>query len=259
MEFAAASAHALADMVCASFEPAPPAHEPVARPGCERCPQRHLCLPRGMKDPELEKLAGLRFAQKRVRPGDHLFHAGQPFGFLYAVRGGSFKSTVAAGDGREQVTGFGLPGDLLGLDGSATGRHSGSAVALDDGLACTIPYPQLVALAGDNAGIQRALMQAMGDQIVRSQESVMLLSLVSAESRLASFLADISRRLRSRGYSAAEFNLRMSRRDIGSYLGLTLETVSRTFSIFARAGVLSVNRKAVRILDFDALAALGVQ
>jgi CRP/FNR family transcriptional regulator len=222
-------------------------------PQCAACPQRSVCLPAGLGERALQALDGLRFARRRVAAGATLFRQGEAFHFLHAVRSGTFKTVGAARDGREQVNGFHLAGDLLGLDGLADGRHASEAVALEDSEVCALPYGQLVQVAREHPGIQRALTQLLGRHIVGKQRNVTLLGCMSAEERVADFLLDLSGRMQARGYSAREFHLRMSRAEIGSYLGLTLETVSRVLSAFRRQGLLDVTRKQIRLVDADSL------
>jgi CRP/FNR family transcriptional regulator len=169
------------------------------------------------------------------------------------VRSGTFKSHLALKDGREQVTGFQMAGELLGLDGLASGRHASSAVALEDAEICAIPYAHLSELAAGSTDLQHVISRLMSREIVREHSLMMLLGSMNAEERLAAFLLNISQRMKARGYSPAEFHLRMSRAEIGSYLGMKLETVSRTFSAFQAQGLLEVDKKHVRIRDMDGL------
>jgi len=156
-------------------------------------------------------------------------------------------------DGREQVTGFQMAGELLGLDGLASGRHASSAVALEDTEICAIPYAHLSELATTSPQLHIAMSRMMSREIVREHGLMMLLGSMNAEQRLAAFLLNVSQRLKARGYSSTEFHLRMMRVDIGSYLGMKLETVSRTFTAFQQQGLLKVDKKHVKILDLDAL------
>ena len=220
---------------------------------CSTCPQRALCVTTGYNDAELLAMDGLMFARRRVKMGEALFRQGEAFQFVYAVRSGTFKSGNAMQDGREQVTGFHLAGDVLGLDGLADGRHASEAIALEDSEICAIPYRQLAELASRHPNMQRALTQLLGRQIVGEQRAMMLLASLSAEERVASFVLGISRRMEARGYSSREFHLRMSRAEIGSYLGLTLETVSRAFSSLQQQRLIEVAKKHIRIIDLDTL------
>ena len=224
-----------------------------ARANCSSCPKRDLCLPGGFSQQELQRFDGLMFARRKVKAGETLYRQGEGFLFLYAVRSGTFKSSVAVKDGREHVTGFHLAGDVLGLEGVASGRHATEAVALEDAEICAIPYAQLEALAAENPHMQVTINQLMSRHIVREQRTMLLLASMSAEQRVGSFLLNISERMRQRGYSPREFHLRMSRAEIASFLGLTIETVSRAFSAFQKQRLLEVAKKHIRILDLDAM------
>jgi len=220
---------------------------------CSTCHLKDLCLPCGLTGTDVERLDGLKFARRRIREGHALYHEGEKFQFIYAVRSGTFKSTLNLKDGREQVTGFQMAGELLGLDGLAAGKHASSAVALEDAEICAIPYAHLSELAAVSADLQLVISRLMSREIVREHSLMMLLGSMNAEERLAAFLLNISQRMKARGYSASEFHLRMSRAEIGSYLGMKLETVSRTFSAFAQQRLLEVDKKHVRILDLAGL------
>jgi CRP/FNR family transcriptional regulator len=220
---------------------------------CSTCHLKDLCLPCGLAGGDVERLDGLKFARRRIKEGQALYHEGERFQFMYAVRSGTFKSTLNLKDGREQVTGFQMAGELLGLDGLASGKHASSAVALEDAEICAIPYAHLSELAATSADLQHVISRLMSREIVREHSLMMLLGSMNAEERLAAFLLNISQRMKARGYSASEFHLRMSRAEIGSYLGMKLETVSRTFSAFAAQRLLEVDKKHVRILDLPGL------
>jgi CRP/FNR family transcriptional regulator len=189
-----------------------------------------------------------------VKLGESLFRERDRFQFIYAVRSGTFKTVTTLKDGREHVSGFQLAGDMLGLDGLADGHHASEAVALEDAEICAIPYAQLAALSAQNRELRDALTRLMSREIVREHNPMLLLGSMNAEERVAAFLLNISQRMKSRGYSAREFHLRMSRAEIGSYLGMKLETVSRTLSAFQQQRVLEVAKKHVRITDLDALS-----
>lgn len=220
---------------------------------CSSCHLRDLCLPCGMSGAEVDRLDGLMFTRRAIKAGKTLYHEGDPFQFIYAVRSGTFKTSLSLADGREQVSGFQIAGELLGLDGVADGKYASSATALEDTMVCAIPYTHLAELALANAGMQRAVSRLMSREIVRDHSLMMLLGSMNAEERLAAFLLNLSQRHKARGYSASEFVLRMTRAEIGSYLGMKLETVSRTFSAFQRQRLLEVTKRHIRILDMDAL------
>jgi CRP/FNR family transcriptional regulator len=216
---------------------------------CAACSMRELCLPVGLSPDELTALDAAVGQRSRLRKGEALYRAGDSFGALYAVRIGTFKTTVLAEDGREQIAGYHLQGDLLGLDGLGTERHGCAAIALEDSEVCTIPFADLEEVARSVPPLQRNLHQILAREISRDHGVMLLLGSMRAEERLASFLLSLSARYRSRGYSSTEFVLRMTREEIGSYLGLKLETVSRLFSQFQKDGLIAVEQKHVRILD----------
>jgi CRP/FNR family transcriptional regulator len=221
---------------------------------CTSCHLRDLCLPCGLSELDMGRLDALMFARRRIKAGEVLYHEGQAFASIYAVRSGTFRSTVMLADGREQVTNFHIGGELMGLDGAAQGNHASTATALEDAEICAIPYRHLCDLTQASPGMQQLLTRLMSRELVREHSLMLLLGSMNSEERLATFLLNFSRRLKARGYSASEFHLRMSRADIGSYLGLTLETVSRTFSSFQQHGLLDVDKRHIRILDMERLA-----
>lgn len=220
---------------------------------CSTCHLKDLCLPCGLTGNDVERLDGLMFARRKVKMGQTLYREGDKFQFIYAVRTGTFKSALALKDGREQVTGFHMAGELMGMDGLAHGSHASSATALEDAEICAIPYAHLTELAAGNSNMQHIVSRLMSREIVREHSLMMLLGSMNAEERLAAFLLNLSQRMKARGYSPNEFHLRMSRAEIGSYLGMKLETVSRTFSAFQQQRLLEVDKKHIRILDLDGL------
>lgn len=187
--------------------------------------------------------------RRRVMRGERLFQAGDRFESLFAIWTGCFKTCVASRDGREQVTGFLMGGDLLGMDGISTRRHEVDAVALEDAQVCVIPYAEFEALTHELPALMRQFNRLMSREIVRSHGVMMLLGSMFAEERLAAFLLNLTHRLQLRGFSASTVVLRMSREEIGSYLGLKLETVSRTFSKFQSNGLLFVRHRQIRVTD----------
>ncbi|MDH4377286.1 MAG: fumarate/nitrate reduction transcriptional regulator Fnr [Ramlibacter sp.] len=232
----------------------PVATRPTSLPTqCSNCHLKDLCLPCGMEEPDLERLDELSFGRRRVKAGEALYHAGERFQFVYAVRAGTFKSSLALADGREQVSGFHMAGELMGLDGVANGQHASGATALEDAEVCAIPHAHLNDLARSSTKMQMVMSRLMSREIVREHSLMMLLGSMNAEERLAGFLLNLSQRLKARGYSSQEFHLRMSRAEIGSYLGMKLETVSRTFSAFQQQRLLDVDKRHIRIVDLDGL------
>ncbi|ACB35037.1 transcriptional regulator, Crp/Fnr family [Leptothrix cholodnii SP-6] len=220
---------------------------------CSACNLRELCLPVGLSDDEMSSLDNMVSTRRSVKRGESLFHSGDAFAALYAVRTGFFKTVVSATDGREQVTGFQMAGELIGLDGISNDRHSCDAVALEDSQVCLIPYGQLESLSREFTLLQHQFHKIMSREIVRDHGVMLLLGSMRAEERLAAFLLNLTQRLQARGFSASALVLRMTREEIGSYLGLKLETVSRTFSKFQDEGYLEVKQRDIRIIDQDAL------
>jgi CRP/FNR family transcriptional regulator len=223
---------------------------------CSSCGMREYCLPKGLGNGDLVRIEQLVYARRRVRRGEALFRAGDEFSAIYAIRSGFFKTTTISDDGREQVTGFNMPGDLLGLDGIGSGTYDGNAVALEDSEVCVLPFALAEALGREIPALQRHLHCVLSREIVRDRGVMMLLGSMRAEERLAAFLLNLSRRFRRRGYSPTEFHLRMTREEIGGYLGLKLETVSRLFSKFQEDGFIEVQQKHVRIIDVPGLEAV---
>lgn len=220
---------------------------------CSICKLRELCLPLGFLGPALGILNTRSSLQRSVRRGATLFRVDDPLEALYAVRSGFFKTRVCCTGRRDQVTGFQMPGDLLGLDGISIDRHCCDAVALEDSQVCVIPYDQLEERSLQCTGLQRRFHKLMGGEIVREQSVMLLRGNTRAEERLAAFLLDLAARLRARDLSPSKLVLRMTREEIGSYLGLELETVSRGFSKLHEEGVLQVRQRHIRIVDEDAL------
>ncbi len=220
---------------------------------CATCNMREMCLPGGICVEDVERMQNIVYARRRVKRGEALFNAGDAFGAIYAVRSGFFKTSLNDGEGREQVTGFFMGGELLGLDGLGAGRYSSDAIALEDSEVCVMPFALVEQMAREVPALQRHLHSVMSREIVRDHGVMMLLGSMRAEERLATFLLNLSQRFTRRGYSASDFHLRMTREELGSYLGLKLETVSRLFSQFQKDGLIEVNQKHVRILDIGGL------
>ncbi len=220
---------------------------------CSTCNLRELCLPCGLDAPDTALLGDLIYTRKRVKRGESLYRAGAAFDSLFAVRSGFFKSSVVLEDGRDQVTGFHMAGEILGMDGIGTESHAADVTALEDSEVCIIPYARL-----EQPGLQRQLHKVMSRELVRDQGVMMLLGTMRAEERLAAFLLNLSQRFVARGFSPHEFHLRMTRDEIGSYLGLSLETVSRLFSRFQDERLISVQQKHIRIFDIAGLKSVMV-
>lgn len=221
-----------------------------AKAPCSQCKMRALCLPLELTGAELDlvdkrMVAGIR----KVARGATLFRAGDPFDALFPVWTGVFKTVVASDQGLEQVTGFQMFGELLGLGGINTGRHEVHAVALEDSQVCVVPYAGLMPLLRELPTLQKQFHRVMSREIGGDHLAMLQLGSMHAEERLAAFLLNLMHRLQARGFSESSVLLRMSREEIGSYLGLKLETVSRTFSKFQASGLLSVQHREIHITD----------
>jgi len=223
---------------------------------CSQCNLRELCLPFGLDPREVDQLDEVVGARRKIKRQQHLYRSGDGFEAIYAIRAGSFKTDVILEDGRDQVTGFQMTGEVLGLDGISTERHSCNAIALEDSEVCVIPFSRLEELSRQVESLQHQFHKIMSREIVRDHGVMMLLGSMRAEERLAAFLLNMSQRFTARGFSPSEFHLRMTRDEIGSYLGLKLETVSRAFSRFQEEGLVAVQQKHIRILDTPGLKRL---
>lgn len=223
------------------------------RTHCGSCGVRGLCMTMGLPPEAMRQLDEIISHRKAVRKRDTLFRPGDAFTALYAIRLGTFKTVVLAEDGREQITGCHLPGDLIGLDGIGDEHHACDAIALEDSEVCVLPFNRLDRLAHELPVLQANLYRFLSKDIRRDQDMMMLLGSRSAEERLALFLLNLAERYRARGYSSSEFVLRMTRDEIASYLGLKLETVSRLFTRLQEEGFLQVEGRAIKVLDASGL------
>lgn len=210
-------------------------------------------MPIGLNSAEMSKLDEVVEKRRKIKQGEQLFGNGETFSSLYAIRTGFFKTCISTEDGREQVTGFQMAGEILGLDGIGTDYHNCNAIALEDAEVCVMPFANVEELSRDFPILQRHVHKMMSREIVRENSVMMLLGNMRAEERLAAFLLNLVQRLHARGFSQSEFILRMTREEIGSYLGMKLETVSRTFSKFNEDGIIDVKQRYVRILEPEAL------
>jgi len=226
------------------------------RVACSNCNLRELCLPIGLSSEELDRVDQIVASRRKIRRGEVLFRAGDRFDSLYAVRLGFLKSTLVSADGHEQVTGFHMAGEIVGLDGISADSHTCDTTALEDTEVCVIPYERLEEFSATLPALQNHLRKVMSREIVREHGVMLLLGSMRAEERLAAFLLNLSQRFEARGYSRTEFVLRMTRAEIGSYLGLKLETVSRALSHFAQESLIAVDQKHVRIINAEGLRAL---
>jgi CRP/FNR family transcriptional regulator len=227
---------------------------PIAiKVACSNCNLRELCMPLGLNQEELNRIDDLVAVRRKVKRGTTLFRNGEAFTALYAIRTGFFKTSITTEDGRDQVTGFQMAGEIIGLDGIVNDQHTCDAVALEDAEVCEMPFDRIEELSREVNALQRHVHKIMSREIVREHGVMLLLGSMRAEERLAAFLLNLVQRLHARGFSQSELVLRMTREEIGSYLGLKLETVSRTFSKFAEDGMVEVKQRHIRILDTEAL------
>ena len=226
---------------------------------CMNCSVRELCLPVGVDQEGMRQIDSLVSERMHVKKGDTVYRAGDPFVSLYAIRVGSCKTTVLGEKGYEQVSGYHMMGDIVGLDGIGTGQHGGEAVALEDTEICVLPFHRLEDLARQVQSLLHNMHRILSREIGRDENVMLMLGSMRAEERLAVFLLSLSKRYRERGYSETEFVLRLTRADIGSYLGLTLETISRLLSRFQASGLLQVQGRVVKLLDVTALKDLAGQ
>jgi CRP/FNR family transcriptional regulator len=210
-------------------------------------------MPLGLSDSEMERVDEVVATRRKIARGDNLFRNGDHFTALYAIRTGFFKTRISAEDGRDQVTGFQMAGEIIGLDGIVSDQHTCDAVALEDAEVCVMPFDRIEELSREITSLQRHVHKIMSREIVRENGVMLLLGSMRAEERLAAFLLNLVQRLHARGFSQSELVLRMTREEIGSYLGLKLETVSRTFSKFVEEGIVEVKQRHVRILNADGL------
>jgi CRP/FNR family transcriptional regulator len=220
---------------------------------CGECGLHDICLVEGLSAAELDRLTGMVSTRRRVKRGEPLFRAGDRFDAIYPIRVGFFKTRVTSDDGREQVTGFPMPGDILGFDAISAGTFQCDAIALEDAEACVVQFDRLEALTREFNGLQRQVHRVLSREIVRDQGVMLLLGTMRAEQRIATFVLNLSQRFAQRGFSPREFILRMTREEIGNYLGLKLETVSRAFSKLQEEGVIGVEQKRLRIADTNRL------
>lgn len=242
------------------FQSATPIPAPPST-GCSSCNQRDICLPCGYEgQDDLRRFEEMVYTRRRLRKGQSAYRTGEPFGAFYAVRTGFFKSHMITPDGREQITGFHMPGEIMGMDGIDGDRYPTSAIALEDSEVCIIPYGAFKAVPGDRIDMQWHLQRILSHEIRRDQSTMLLLGTVRAEGRLAAFLLNLSQRFAARGYSPREFRLRMTREEIGSFLGLRLETISRILSKFQEQKLIAIEYRFLRITDAEGLrrASMGL-
>jgi len=221
---------------------------------CQHCGFSQLCLPFTLNDQELDKLDQIIQRKRPSHKGDHLFEAGKPLQALYAVRTGSFKTYTLTEQGEEQITGFHLPGDVIGFDAIGDQHHPSYAQALETAMVCEIPFNNLDSLLDQVPKLRQQLMRLMSQDIHGDQQMMLLLNRKTAEEKLAAFITNLAQRFGSRGFSRKEFRLTMTRGEIGNYLGLTVETISRLLGRFHKDELIHVDGKLITIANFDELS-----
>ena len=220
---------------------------------CSNCNLRELCMPVGLNDEELRRVDELVGTRKIIKRGALLFHSGEKFTSLYAVRIGFFKTCITTEDGRAQVTGFQMAGEIIGLDGIVDDQHTCDAIALEDAEVCVMPFDRIEEISREVNVLQHHVHKIMSREIVREHGVMFSLGSMRAEERVAAFLLNLLHRLQARGFSKSELVLRMTREEIGSFLGVKLETVSRIFSKLAEEKIIEVKQRNILVRDEQAL------
>ncbi|MES2074190.1 fumarate/nitrate reduction transcriptional regulator Fnr [Rugamonas sp. DEMB1] len=226
------------------------------RARCATCSMHQLCLPMGLDTADMDRLDQIIGRRRKIVRGGTLFRIGDPFGSLYAIRLGHFKTYQLNPDGAEQITGFQMAGELLGMDAISADRHHCNAIALEDSEVCEIPFASLQQLLVDMPTLLRHFHRMMSQEITREQSVMLLLGNMQATQRFAAFIVNLSSRYEARGYSPNVFQLRMSREEIGNYLGLTIESISRLLSKFKKEGLLRVSNREIELLNPAMLKAI---
>lgn len=235
-----------------------PAHSGDKQSRCSTCSLQNLCLPTGLDEEQRQRLEKIVVNRRKVPRDSALYCTNDTFSNLYAIRLGHFKTHQVTFDGDEQITGFQMAGDLVGLDAIGTERHHSFAVALEDSEVCEIPFAKLEDLFAEMPSLLRHFHRVMSHEITRDQNAMLLLGNMRAEQRFANFLVNLSSRYKARGYSSTNFQLRMSREDIGNYLGLTIESVSRLISRFKKQEWIKVSNREIEVIDLDKLKAVAM-
>lgn len=238
-------------------------HQPITQPTksafnkCSVCVLGQLCLPVGLKISDLVKIDTLVKERVHLKKGESLYRHNDPLKALFSVRFGTLKTEHGLQDGRAQVIGFHLPGEILGLDGIGEGFYQSEAIALEESEVCIIRYEAFEALTHEIPDLQNQFHRIMSRELTQDQRHLLSLGTMRAEERLATFLLNFSKRLEARGYLNHEFELRMSRTEIGSYLGMQIETVSRMFTRFAASGLILIHQRHIKLIDMDGLYELA--
>ena len=220
---------------------------------CQNCSISELCLPFSLNEQELDTLDNIIDRKRPIRKNEKIFSDGEELNSLFAIRSGTFKTFTIDANGEEQITGFHLAGDLLGFDAISNSEHQSFAQALETAMVCEIPYDTMDQLSDTMPALKKQVLRLMSNEIRNDQDMLSLLNRKNAEQRLATFIATLSARYKERGLSSKEFRLTMTRGDIGNYIGLTVETISRLLNRFHKEGLIEVNGKLITILDADKL------
>lgn len=223
------------------------------RSGCAQCSLQQLCLPAGIAASDLEQLDEIVRRRRPMAKGERLFRLGDALSSVYVARDGAFKTISINEAGDEQVIGFHLPGELVGLDALGTGAHRCEAIALTEANVCDVPFAELANVASQLPSLQQQLMRVIGQSVGRDHDHMEMLVRRQANERIALFLHGLGERLTHVGQSGTKFKLPMSREDIASFLGLALETVSRGFTRLQEDGIISVFGRQVEILAVEDL------
>lgn len=224
---------------------------------CQTCSLSSLCLPLALELEDIDSFDAIIHRRAPLKKGEHLLRQGDAFTSVFAVRSGSLKQLSSEGDGDEQLTNFYLPSELVGLDGIDEESYPGNVIALETTTVCEIPFDRLDKLSETLPELRTQLYRSMSKELRDDRRMLRLLSRKTADARLASFLVNLSSRFRRRGYSPYSFRLSMARADIGNYLGLALETVSRILSRFQQQKLVAVQGREVHILDLATLESLA--
>lgn len=227
------------------------------RNSCSTCSMHQLCLPMGLGESDMQRLDQIIGRRRKVPKDSLLYRMDDPFTNLYAIRLGHFKTYQVSPGGEQQITGFQMSGELLGMDAISTDRHHCDAMALEDSEVCEIPFSRLEDLFGTIPTLLHHFHRMMSREITREQNVMLLLGNMRAEQRFAAFLVNLASRYAARGYSSTTFQLRMSREEIGNYLGLTIESISRLLSRLKKQGLLRVANREIELLDPERLRAIA--
>jgi len=229
------------------------------RVSCDCCRLSSMCMPESLSPEEVEQIDKIVKHSHPLRRGDYLFRTGDEFTSLYAVRSGSYKLFTYTGGGDEQILGFYFPGEIIGFDAINNNIHSSSALALEVSSYCSLPFARLEELSMVIPKLQHRVLQLMSKEISHENDLLTMLCNKNAEEKVSTFLITLSARFAQLGYSPTNFKLAMSRQDIGNYLGLSVETISRILGRFQKDNIIAINNKSVELLDLDRLIGISVK